>query len=73
MSFVMCLAPADLGVCSPSVVCSLQPLVGLDLHLKKTPVIRPKPDLLITVSLAGFWKESLCLQILQVVLMCNQN
>lgn len=73
MSFVMCLAAADLGVCNPSAVCSLQPLVGLDLHLKKTPVIRPKPDLPITISLAGFWKESLCLQILQVVLMRNQN
>lgn len=52
MSFVMCLAPADVEVCKPLANCSLQPLVGLDLALKVILVIRPNPDSSITI----FWQ-----------------
>lgn len=40
----------------------LQSLVGVDLPLKKKLVNRPKPDSPVTISVAGFWKEFLCLQ-----------
>lgn len=62
MSFVTCLEPPGLGVCNPSVDCSLQPLVGLDLPLKKILVIGSNPDWPGTISVAGFWKAFLCLR-----------